>query len=129
MFKLPREGRQLNPFGSKLRVRCGGNVRMNGRACSLVRSSAVRVCTVPIRGLGMTVCFLCGAVRPLTAHRGRMCGQSLYWNLWVTFYAGVRAVQRLTWAAQALYLVRIRVYACMYGDRHVQPERCTYHRE
>ena len=53
---------------------------MNGRACSLVRVSAVRVCTVPVRGLSITA-FLYGAVWPRTAYRGGMCGQSLNWNL------------------------------------------------
>ena len=102
---------------------------MNEHACSLVHSSAVRVCTSPVRGQGMAVCFLCGAVRSRSAYRGGMCDQSLYWNLWVTFYAGVRAVRRLAWAAQAVYLLRICVYVYMCGGRPVQPERCTYHRE
>ena len=42
---------------------------MNGRACSLARASAVRVCTVPVRGMGMVVYFLCGVVRLRTAYR------------------------------------------------------------
>ena len=69
-FKLAREDHQLSPFGFKLRLGCGGNVRLNGRACSLVRASAVRVCTVLARGLGMAVCFLCvlcGCVLPTGA--------------------------------------------------------------
>ena len=103
---------------------------MNGRACLLVRtSSAVRVSTVPVRRLGMVVYFLCGAVRPRTAYRGVMCEQSLYWNLCAIFYVGVRAVRRSEWAAQAVYIVSVCVYVCMYGGQHVQPERCTYRRE
>ena len=66
-FKLTREGHQLSLFGFKLRVGCGGNVRMNGRACSLVRAIAVCVCTVLVRGLGTAVCFLCGGVLPTEA--------------------------------------------------------------
>ena len=49
---------------------------MNGRACSLVRASEVRECTVPVRGLEMAVCFLCGVVRLRTAYRGGICGQA-----------------------------------------------------
>ena len=64
---LARKSHQLSPFNFKLRVGCGGNVRMNERACSLVRASAAYVLTVPVRGLGMVVCFLCGAVRLRTA--------------------------------------------------------------
>ena len=37
---------------------------MDGRAYSLVRASALRVCVVPARGLGMTACLMCGAVQP-----------------------------------------------------------------
>ena len=77
-FKLALEGHQLNPFGFKLRVGCSGNVRMNGRLCSLVRESEIRVCTAPVRGLGMTVCFLCCAVRLRTAYRGGTCDHNLY---------------------------------------------------
>ena len=35
---------------------------MVGSACSLVRASAERVCTVPVGGLDMTVCLMCGVV-------------------------------------------------------------------
>ena len=33
---------------------------MNGRASSLVRASAICVCTVPVWGPDMAVCVLCG---------------------------------------------------------------------
>ena len=73
-FKLARQGHQLTPFGFKLRVGCGGNVRMNERTCLLVRASAVRVCTVLVRGLGMALCFLCGCVLP----NGAGCAVRVY---------------------------------------------------
>ena len=95
---------------------------MNGRACSLVRASAVRVCTVPVRGLGIAVCFLCGVVRLRTAYRGGMCSNNLHSSLCATIFACVRAVQCWAWTAQAVYLVRVCVHV---GDRHVQPERCS----
>ena len=64
-FKLSREGHQLCLFGFELRVGCGGHVRMNRRACSLVRASAVRMCTVPVRGPGMGCVLPTGrGVRP-----------------------------------------------------------------
>ena len=42
---------------------------MNGRACAFVRASAVRTCTVPVRGLGMNR-RACSFVRASTV---RMC--------------------------------------------------------
>ena len=51
---------------------------MNGRACSLVRASAVRVCTIPVRGPGMAVCFLCGVVRLRTPYLDGVYGHHLY---------------------------------------------------
>ena len=130
---MAREDHQLSPFGFKLRVGSGGNVRMNRRARSLVRGSAVRVRTVPVRSLGKAVCFLCGVVRLRTAYQGGMCGQNVYWSLCATFFACVHAVRRVC----VRYGVRLGqpkqcilyVYACMYGGRHVQPERCTIRRE
>ena len=95
-FKLTLEGHQLRVFGFKLRLGCGGTVRMNERACPLVRVSAVGVCSLSVRGLGMVVCFLC------------VC---------------VRTVRILAWETQAVCFVRVYVYVCMYGGRHVQPER------
>ena len=86
------------------------------------------MCTVLLRGLGLAVCFLCGAVRLRTACRGGMCGHSLYWSLCATLYAGVHALRRVC----VRYGVRLEqpeqyslyVYACMHDGRHVQPERC-----
>ena len=99
---------------------------MNGRACSLVRASAVRVCTVFVRGLGMAVCFLCGTVRLRTAYRGGMCVQSLNCSLSTTLSTCVHAVRcvyvrhgvRLG-RPHVVYLVHVCVYVCMYGDLHV----------
>ena len=54
---------------------------MDGRACSLVRASAVRVCAVPTRGLGMTACLICGAVRPGDTYQGGVRGQNFHWNV------------------------------------------------
>ena len=108
--KLSREGHQLGPFGFKLRVGCGGHGRTNGRACSLVHASAVRVCTVPVRGPGMAMCFLYGVVRLRTPYRGGVYGQNLYWSLCATFSACVRAVRCSAWAPRAVYLVCVRVY-------------------
>ena len=51
---------------------------MNGRACSLVRASAVRVCTVPVQAPGMVVYFLCGGVQLRTPNRGGVYGQNLF---------------------------------------------------
>ena len=112
-FKLVREGQPLSPFGLKLRVGCGGHVRMNGRTCSLVHASAVRVCTVPVRGQGMAVCFLCGIVRLCTP----------YWSLCATFSARVRALRCSAWTAQVVYLV----FVCVYVRRSVCAARALYH--
>ena len=49
---------------------------MNGRACSFVRASAVRMCTVPVLGLGMVTYSLPGGVY----------GQSLYWACALHFH-------------------------------------------
>ena len=86
---------------------------MNGRACSLVRASVVRVCTVSIRGLGMAVCFLYGVVRLRTAPRGGIYGQNLYWSLCATF--------------SRVYM-RYGVCACctMFGLDSPSSVSCTY---
>ena len=34
-----------------------GHVHINGRACSFVRAGAVRMCTVLVRGLGMSCVY------------------------------------------------------------------------
>ena len=49
---------------------------MNGRACSFVRASAVRMCTVPVLGLGMAAYSLPGGVY----------GQNLYWPCALHFH-------------------------------------------
>ena len=49
---------------------------MNGRACVFVRASAVRMCTVPVLGLGMVAYSLPGGVY----------GQNLYWACALHFY-------------------------------------------
>ena len=65
---------------------------MVGRACC---ASVARVGKVPVRGLDMTVCLMCGAVWPcatyrggvvvvvvvVVVYRGGVCGPSLYWNM------------------------------------------------
>ena len=65
----------------------GGHGHMNGRACSFVRVSAVRMCTVFVRGLGM------GCVLP--TGRGVRC---------LLHFACVRAVRCSAW------IVRVVVY-------------------
>ena len=42
---------------------------MDVRACSLVRASAIYVCTIPVRGLGMAACLMGRDVPPRAAHR------------------------------------------------------------
>ena len=89
---------------------------MNGRACSFLRASAVRMCTVYVLGLGM-------AAYPLP---GEVYGQNLYWGLCATFSREyVRYGVRLGQCEQCI----LYVYVCLYGGRHVQPERCTTRRE
>ena len=63
-------------------------------------------CTGPVHGRVLSL-------RLGTAYRGGMSCQSVYWNLCAILYAGVRAVRRSAWAAQAEYFVRVCVYACM----------------
>ena len=74
---MSREGHLLGPFCLKLRVGCGGNVRMDGHAYSLVRASAVRVYstrTGPGHGRVLDVpCCAAACCLP-----GGVCGQSLY---------------------------------------------------
>ena len=95
---------------------------MNERACSLVRASAIRVYTGPVRGPGMAVWFLCGVVQLRTPYRGGVYGQNLYRSLCATFSACVRAVRFLVWTAQAVYLVCVCVYvrrsACVVQAYH-----------
>ena len=122
-LRCPEVGHQLGPFNFELRVGCGDHVCMNGRACSLVRASAVRVCTVPVQGPGMTVCFLCGVVRLLTPYRGGVYGHNLYWSLCATFSASVRAVRCSAWTARAVYLVCI----CVYIRRSACAARALHH--
>ena len=49
---------------------------LNGSACSFVRANAVRMCTVPVLGLGMVSYSLPGGV----------CSQNLYWAYALHFY-------------------------------------------
>ena len=49
---------------------------MNGRACSFVRASSVRMCTVPVLGLDMVAYSLLG----------RVYGQNLYWACALHFH-------------------------------------------
>ena len=74
---------------------------MNGRACSLVRACAVRGYTVPVRGLGVAVYFLCGAMQLRTAYRAG-CAVSVYSGTFEPHF---------TWVC------------VWYGDRHEQPKR------
>ena len=86
---------------------------MNGRACSFVRASAVRMCTVPVLGLGMVANSLPG-------------GPEFTLGLCATFSrVYVRYGVRLGQCEQCILYVCV----CVYGGRHVQPERCTTRRE
>ena len=84
---------------------------MNGPACSFVRASAVRMCTVPVLGLGMVAYSLPGGVY----------GQNLYWACTVPFH--VRTCGTVFGLGSASSVSCMCV--CVYGGRHVQPERCT----
>ena len=114
---------------------------MGGRACVFVRVSAVRVCTVLERGLGMNgrVCSF------LRASAVRMCTVPVWaWACLRTPYrlgctarvstgleryisTCARTVRCLAWAVRAVYLVCVCVF--VYGGRRVQFERCTTRRE
>ena len=87
---------------------------MNGRVCLFMRASAVRMCTVPVLGLGMAAYSLPDG----------MYGQNLYWGLCATFSRlDVRYSVRLGQCEQCILYVYVCV--CVYGGRHVHPERCT----
>ena len=89
---------------------------MNGRAYSSVRASAVRMCTVPVLGLGMAAYSLPGGAY----------GQNLYWGLCATFSRVY--VRYGVWLGHYEQCI-LYVYVCVYGGRHVQPDRCTTRRE
>ena len=99
---------------------------MNGRACSLVRASAVHLCTVPERGLGLAVCFLCCVMRLRTPYRAG-CTARIYTGACALHFprVHVRYGVRLGQPEQCT----LYAYVCTYGGRHVQTERCTTRRE
>ena len=66
---------------------------MDGRACSFVRASAVRMCTVPVLGLGMFANSLPGGG---TAR--------IYTGLVRYIFTCVRAVRCSAWAVRAVYI-------------------------
>ena len=102
-FKLAREGPKLGPFGFKLRVGCVGNVRMNGRTCSLVRASAVRVCAVLVRAWTWPFAFravLCGRVLLTVAG----CAVTVYTGTCEPHFTRV-CVRRSACASRALCLL------------------------
>ena len=90
---------------------------MNGRACSFVRANAVRMCTVPVLGLGLTAYSLPGGVY----------GQNLYWACALHFR--VFTCGKVFSLGSASSVSCMCVCVCVYGGRHVQPERCTTRRE
>ena len=89
---VPR-GSPAVPFGFELRVDYGGHVHMNGCACSFVHASAVRMCTVPVRGLGMGCVLPTGrGVRPeFMLHFACVCMRVLY-SIWRGGLGGVRSM-------------------------------------
>ena len=83
---------------------------MNGRVCSFVRASAVRMCPVPVLGLGLSAYSLPGGVY----------GQDFYWACALHFHV-------CTYGTVFVYLLCVCVF--VYGGRRVQLERCTTRRE
>ena len=71
---------------------------MNGRTCSFVRASAVRMCTVPVLGLGVAAYSLRAG-----------CTARIYTGLVCYIFTCVRAVQCSAWAVRAVYLVCVCV--------------------
>ena len=88
---------------------------MNGRACSFVRASAVRMCTVPVLGMGMVTYSLPAGVY----------GQNLYWACALHFHVCTCGTVFGLGSASIVSCMCV----CVYGGRHVQPERCTTRRE
>ena len=77
-----------------------GGLGMNGRACSFVRASAVRMCTIPVPGLGMVAYSLPGGVY----------GQNLYWACALHFHVCTCGTVRCSaWAVRAVYLICVCV--------------------
>ena len=79
---------------------------MNGRACSFVRASAVRMCTFPVLGLGMAAYSLPGGVY----------GQNLYWACALRFcvctYGAVFGLGSASSVSCMCVCVRVRRSAC-----------------
>ena len=89
---------------------------MNGLAFSFVRASAVRMCTVPVLGLGMAAYSLPTG-----------CTARIYTGL-------VRFIILCTCGTvfglgSASSVSCTYVCMCVYGGRHVQTERCTTRHE
>ena len=78
---------------------------MNGRVCSFVRASAVRMCTVPVLGLGLSAYSLPGGVY----------GQNFYW-LVRYICTCARTVRSSAWAVRAVYHVCVCVCSCIAVD-------------
>ena len=114
---------------------------MGGRACVFVRVSAVRVCTVLVRGLGMNgrVCSFCVRVRYACVQYPSWawaclrtpyrlgCTARVSTGLEHYISTCARTVRCLAGAVRAVYLVFVCVF--VYGGRRVQFERCTTRRE
>ena len=113
---------------------------MNGRACVFVRASAVRMCTVPVRGLGMNG-RACSFVRARAVRMstvpvlglgkvayslpGGVYGQNLYWACALHFYVCTCGTVFGLGSASSVSCICV----CVYGGRHVKPEHCTTRRE
>ena len=115
---------------------------MGGRACVFVRVSAVRVCTVLVRGLGMNrrVCSFvrASAVRMFTVPvldlglsayslPGGVYGQNFYWACALHLHVCTHGTVFGLGSASSVSCMCVCVF--VHSGRRVQLERCTTRRE
>ena len=86
---------------------------MNERACSFVRTSALRMCTLPILGLGMAAYSLPGGVH----------GQNLYWACALHFRVCTYGTVFGLGNASSVF----RICVCVYVRRSSCAARALYH--
>ena len=90
---------------------------INGRVCSFVRASAVRMCTVLVLGLGLSAYSLPGGVY----------GQSFYWACALNFHECTYGTVYGLGSASSVSCMCVCVF--VYGGRRVPLECCTTRRE
>ena len=76
---------------------------MNGRVCSFLRASAVRMCTVPVLGLGLSAYSLPGGVN----------GQSFYWACALHFHVCTYGTVFGLGSATSVYCMCVCVCSCV----------------